>query len=196
MSIEKFKGSLISKGGLKSAIERLKEQKKVMDETSRLLFLLDVSGSMNEKMEDGRTCFSHLLEAIEPYKNTAKIFSFSTECWEGIPNRTYTSTFLGEAFQYVQSRNVIRPNTVFILVSDGLPNGIVNPIIAAKELKIPINIIFIGNDLAGKEFMEFLARETGGTYFNVQKNSAVSVANQLAEKIKEIKLLTAGAGNI
>ena len=128
-------------------------------------FLLDVSGSMSAKVGKERK-IDHLRNVMGGYP-AAKKFSFSDNVHDekNIPEPN-GSTDLAKAFRYLRNTG-LKPKRV-VLVSDGEPNEESSALNEAKELAIPIDIIFIGDKGSrGERFMEKLASASGGQHMVV-----------------------------
>lgn len=137
------------------------DKPEVLEQT---LFILDISGSMMDSI-DGRRKIDHLRDVMKKYPNAEKI-CFSHHVWisDEIPEPN-GSTDLAMAFRYVRDNNISKR---IVLISDGEPNDKTEALKEAKKLSHPVDIIFIGEeDSNGGEFMEKVAKETGGQHFIV-----------------------------
>lgn len=141
------------------------------DVRKRRLFLLDVSGSMNERIGEKRK-INHLCDVMANYQD-AKILCFSSgigkaPSMQSIPDPD-GSTNLGKAFKYINDNTVeIEKPERIVLVSDGEPDNERDALEQAKNLSLPIDIIFIGEkESKGNRFMHQLASATGGQEFQV-----------------------------
>jgi len=140
------------------------------DVRKKRLFLLDVSGSMDDKIGEKRK-INHLRDVMSTYPD-AKILCFSSNInkvsGKSIPDPN-GSTNLAKAFKYIND-NVIaseRPERV-VLISDGEPDDEYDALEWSKNLSLPIDIIFIGKkESKGYRFMQKLASTTGGQEFQV-----------------------------
>lgn len=139
------------------------------DVRKRRLFLLDVSGSMNERIGEKRK-INHLRDVMANYPD-AKILCFSSgigkaPSMQSIPDPD-GSTNLGKAFKYINDNIAEKPERI-VLVSDGEPDSEKDALEQAKNLSLPIDIIFIGEkESKGNRFMHQLASATGGQEFQV-----------------------------
>jgi Mg-chelatase subunit ChlD len=139
------------------------------DVRKKRLFLLDISGSMDDKIGEKRK-IDHLRDVMIKYPD-AKILCFSS----GISKVSDTqsipdpggSTNLGRALKYIDGSVVEKPERI-ILVSDGEPDDERDALEQAKNLSLPIDIIFIGEkESKGYRFMHQLSSATGGQEFQV-----------------------------
>lgn len=171
----------------KEPVQMIKEDKKPLDLTKKIslnfeklnlhkeevrqkrLFLLDVSGSMDDKVGEKRK-IDHLRDVMKQYLD-AKILSFSSNVKEvtdphSIPNPN-GGTDLAKALRYINTHIKEKPERL-VLVSDGQPDSESDALDQAKILSLPMDIIFIGeNDSKGYNFMHKLASATGGQEFQV-----------------------------
>jgi hypothetical protein len=133
------------------------------------VFVLDVSGSMGDRIY-GKEKIDSLRDIMEKYQD-AKMICFSTNVKSinkasDIPDPS-GSTDLAEALIYV-GRNISPEPKKIVLISDGQPDSKPKALLIAKELEIPIDIIFIGTSgTYSEKFMEELANATGGKHFVV-----------------------------
>lgn len=167
---------------LKEGIKSLKEEKQIMKQLEGIVLLLDTSGSMDDIIE-GKRKIDHLREVVSEYPNIKKV-SFSNRVIEDYMPEASGSTNMPLAFEYLKNMNM-KINKV-ILISDGLPQDMELSIIKAKELGVPVNIIYIGpgGDI-GEEFMQRLAKETGGKEVTIDTNLInIDLKNQLTKKLK------------
>lgn len=136
---------------------------------TKTIFLLDISGSMGDRI-DGKEKIDSLRDIMEKYQE-AKMICFSTNVKSinkasDIPDPS-GSTDLYEALLYI-GHNIRPEPKKIVLISDGEPDNKTRSIILAKQLKLPIDIIFIGKSGSeGERFMEELANTTGGKHFVV-----------------------------
>jgi hypothetical protein len=129
------------------------------------VFLLDVSGSMNEKVGKERK-IDHLRDVMSSYPNANK-FCFSDDVYnkQNIPEPN-GSTNLAKGFRYLQNTEFKAKRVV--LVSDGEPDNESSALNEANKLFVPVDIIYIGDKGSrGERFMERLASSTGGKHFIV-----------------------------
>ena len=135
------------------------------DVRTNTLFLLDVSGSMDEKVDRVKKIDS-LREVMRRYPDAKKIcFSTYVDEYVDIPEPS-GSTDLTQALKFIKSNYSTYKRIV--LVSDGEPNNRKHAKEAASELSLPIDIIFIGKKGdEGERFMEELALTTNGQHFVV-----------------------------
>lgn len=135
------------------------------------LFALDVSGSMDDKIGEKRK-INHLRDVMAKYPD-AKILCFSSNIKKASGTQSIPdpggSTNLAGAFKYINENMMkIEPPERIVLVSDGEPDDERGALERAKNLSLPIDIIFIGEkDSKGHKFMHQLATATGGQEFQV-----------------------------
>ena len=140
------------------------------DVRKKRLFLLDVSGSMNERIGEKKK-INHLRDVMANYQD-AKILCFSSNVHklsdtQSIPDPD-GSTNLGKAFKYIIADTEVEKPERVVLVSDGEPDNERDALEQAKNLALPIDIIFIGEkESKGNRFMHQLASATGGQEFQV-----------------------------
>lgn len=173
---DKFSLDLIK--GIKGDLKNIKKEKEIMKKMQRVLLLCDISGSMGEVVGD-KPKIQHLREAV--LKFSLRKFVFSNSCYEvsEIPG-TKSNTNLTDALKRVRVEN---PSKI-ILISDGLPDYPDTAIKVAKTLSFPIDIIYIGNDETGKEFMQMLAKVTGGTEVTLNPENYQMNDNNLSNAIR------------
>ncbi len=132
-----------------------------LDSNDKVL-LLDFSGSMGCHHENKRL-YKHLIDAVGRYENEYPMIAF--RCTSNMiasleMERPGGSTNLTGALQLALEEG--GPSTEYIVVGDGLPDYPEQSLVYAKNNKMKISTIFIGNHPRGLRFMERLATETGG----------------------------------
>ena len=175
------KGGLTLAGKMKKGLAEIREEKNIMKAAEGIILLLDVSGSMKEKVGERRK-IDHLREAIVNHASLRKV-SFSRSVVEGLPEHPeFGGTHLAHAFDYLLSS---RPKTV-ILISDGLPDSREDAFSAAEKLGCPINIVYIGpGEDEGEAFMKELAQRTRGKQVTADTCSAkADFGKQLTNKVQ------------
>ncbi len=142
--------------------------------------LLDVSGSMNEKVGTQRK-IDMLRSAVSDYKGVRQyVFSERVTETQYIPE-PHGSTELDTAFRYLAKANPQK----LLLISDGLPNDPIASIDAGKCLKISIDVLYIGeSEDLGEKFMKLLAEETGGKFMTINTMEINDFQKNLTEGIK------------
>ena len=151
------------------------EEVKVKKGLRKKIFLLDVSGSMDEQI-DRTTKLAHLKTIMKNYPAAKKV-CFSTDIYatvdkEGyancdIPHRAGGSTNLAGAINFLR-RLPKRPERV-ILISDGEPDDDRAALQEAIIFEVPFDIIYIGTKgCRGEHFMINLAKRTGGKEFTIE----------------------------
>lgn len=151
------------------------------------VFLLDVSGSMNERIGD-KSKIDCLKNIMTNYPDNRKV-SFSTTVQEGMIPQAEGKTNMSLGFKHLQSSI----NISIVLVSDGEPDSPGDALTEAVKLRVPVNVIYIGErGDKGDGFMRGLAKITGGTYNRVDPNKS-KFQERLFEKIKTtVALLESG----
>ena len=142
--------------------------------------LLDVSGSMIRSIGNQRK-IDMLRSAVSGYKGIKQyVFSDRVTETEYIPE-PYGSTELHTAFQYISKANPQK----LLLVSDGLPDDPKISIETGKALKIPIDVLYIGNSGdEGEQFMKQLAEVTGGKFMTIDTMEKDNFQKNLSDGIK------------
>lgn len=141
--------------------------------TLNAILLLDISGSMNEKMPDGKSKIEHLQKAVKEI-NAEDIawVAFSDDVYSGSNGQTIFKkndripdpqggTELHKGFIHLINNRNLGFEKV-ILISDGWPFTPEKAISQANNLRIPVDVIYIGTDEYGKSYMQKLADNTGG----------------------------------
>lgn len=178
--------------GLEQIIAKKDFQKKI--------FLLDVSGSMENYVDDNSK-LDHLRNIMKDYPEARKVcFSSDVYCnidRDGnldcdIPQFASGTTDLARAIRYL--RTMKRPERI-VLISDGEPDDQYSAMHEAVQFSVPIDIIFIGKKgSSGERFMINLAKNTNGKEFTIEDKSNVNFQKQLSVKIAG--LLTSGSEKI
>jgi len=135
---------------------QIKEQVKAQKET---IILADVSGSMGEDEK-----WSALLGALADFPSITKLF-FSSDVTDKQPPHPGGGTALHLGFEHLRQGG----HKKIILVSDGLPDDQERALVTAINLRLPVHIIFVGDNPAGRRFMETLAAATKGSAAVVEK---------------------------
>lgn len=124
------------------------------------LILIDMSGSMSEKLESGRRKVDVLREALSNMAYQSPIYQFANTCsylgsYQAIPEPE-GSTNLALAFSTIARRE---PKHV-LLISDGCPDSRVAALVEARLLQAKISTLYIGldTDKEAISFMEELAK--------------------------------------
>lgn len=172
---------------IRVGLKEMKLEKAEIVAKQGVVFLLDISGSMQERVE-GKRKIDHLRDVMQAYRDTRQV-CFSHHVWETnkIPE-PQSNTDMAQGFSYLQTL-APHPNLV-VLVSDGEPDNPSDAEAQALALHIPVNIIFIGmKGSYGEVFMLRLAQLTGGKVHTVQptapnfgKQLTVTVAGMLPFK--------------
>lgn len=137
------------------------------------ILLLDVSGSMTETLSDGKSKIDHLRTAVKSIdKDDIKWAAFADEVYrDGSGNTVFGrnddipepsgETALYKAFDHLNANRFLGFEKI-ILISDGLPQDEASAITSAKATGIPVDVIYLGNDTAGKDFMQKISEGTSG----------------------------------
>ncbi|MHB1681155.1 MAG: vWA domain-containing protein [bacterium] len=183
----------VSVSSLKNNISALKEAKKsIVDKKqnqrteSKILLLLDISGSMNDDCS-GNKKIDSLASIVKKMPLARKIY-FNNSVYDcginiNVPEAN-GGTDLALAFKFIKENN-INTGMKLILVSDGEPNIEIESIAEALKLNQHIYIIYIGEKYSsGEKFMKKLAEITGGSEttisektqnLNIQLNNAINL---------------------
>lgn len=142
--------------------------------------LLDVSGSMKEQVGTQRK-IDMLRNAVAIYQGVKQyVFSERVTETQYIPE-PHGSTELHLAFGYLVKANPQK----LLVVSDGLPNEPKLSIDAGKALKIPIDVLYIGEfGDPGEIFMKQLAEATGGKFMTIDTMEINDFQKNLTDGIK------------
>ncbi len=164
--------------GIQSLSDKIKTELVKMKAQQGAIFLLDVSGSMCEAV-DGMPKIAHLRKVMQEYPHSRKI-SFSGRVWEGLIPEPQSNTDMALGFRRLQT---IRPKPVsVVLVSDGLPDDPKSAIEEAIKLRVPVNIVYIGEKDKGEAFMQSLATATGGKTFTAETHKP-QFAKELSQAV-------------
>ena len=136
-----------------------------------VVVMLDISSSMLDRTNDGRTRFDKAVDALadiqKSFPGRVVLISFADDGkmeLTGTPSRPSGMTNMLSALKI--GKNFDGLGTKFYMISDGEPNcGPDDDIFdLAATFEDPINCIFIGedNDRSGIAFMKKLAALTGG----------------------------------
>jgi Mg-chelatase subunit ChlD len=84
---------------------------------------------------------------------------------------TQMARAIDEAVEVMLQQSNPSAHRFIILFSDGVPTNIEEAKAAARLSPVPINTIFLGNNVVGNELMSQIAADTDGTFFQVQDPS-------------------------
>lgn len=163
-----------------SGVESLKEFKGLRLETTsikKVLFLTDVSSSMDGEMADGRTKLAHLHDALKKLGVTEKqCISFGSKVYPyELSDMGMGSTVMNEAFTYVIEHQIQFDK--LCVISDGAPDSRHDTLREAKRLGREVNVLYIGEaGTDGERFMEELARVTKGKTVTTEATSELLMA--------------------
>lgn len=176
--------NLIKPSGI-SILQKLKGQKRA--------FLVDVSGSMENKAADGSriSIVNGLIESLQEELQTARLFKFSDYCVEvrpifggKIPALAIEGgTGMHKAFEKMHEENIKE----IVLLTDGQPDIPELALRAARGLKI--DIVYIGPQPA-PQFLKDLAATVDGKFMD---QNMLKEGSSLLLKEKIQKLLSAGS---
>ena len=189
-SLVKSSDASIAEGSLKDIAQRQDMSLAEAFAGARLIILLDVSGSMDEKdapSQDGFLITRHDAAEMQvrnlqsKYEGKVALFVFSDDvlfCPNGVPIRLNGLTAMNNALRYIKRADGIGIDIV--LISDGQPtDGIQETLKTASTFKQKIDCIYIGSDnerydnyygeVSGKEFLKQLAELTGGNYVKTEE---------------------------
>jgi len=177
-----------SKIEILSNIEKLRKVKEIRKAQENLVLLLDCSGSMREVVGEKRK-IDHLREAILHFP-TAKVYGFNSGFFpiETVPEPNGLTAMRGA---FINLASYLNTNTNLILISDGLPTDADEEevIQTAKTLPCPVNVLFIGTENDGENFMKRLASETGGKEITINPQELdINLNLALTEGIKRLAL--------
>lgn len=166
------------------------EEIKVKKDFQKKIFLLDVSGSMYEHIDD-KSKLEHLRSIMKDYPEARKMcFSSDVICnIDGlgyvncdIPRHADGTTNLTDAIKYL--RKLSRRPERIVLISDGEPDNKDTAMHEVVQFSVPIDIIFIGQKgSSGEMFMINLAKNTKGKEFTIDDKSNINFQKQLSGKI-------------
>lgn len=139
-----------------------------------VLVLIDQSGSMSARdAHGGQSRFdaadAELTRLQRENAGKVAVISFSNRvefCPGGMPNREGGSTNMAAALDFAHVADGV---CQIVLISDGEPDEEGKTLAAARRFTSPIHTIYIGpadgGAWGGREFLERLARATGGRAF-------------------------------
>lgn len=155
---------------MREGLLQIKQEKQIIRQQEGIIFLLDLSGSMSEAVEDGKPKIAHLEKVMRDYPSVRKVgFSDSVFQWQP-GQRPAGNTDMAAGFRHLQT--LLPKPAVVVLISDGEPNNPDDAVQEALKLHIPVNIIFMGDKGSqGEAFMMRLATLTGGKEFTAQSNT-------------------------
>jgi Mg-chelatase subunit ChlD len=173
--------SLRVKGSLTDLVRARKE--------SNIMLLLDCSGSMGARMQNGKTRMQGLREAVRDIQAEKEMpmaqfgYGFEPSLITSIPDASGgTPLHLGIDFCRNQKSGRV------IVISDGYPDNPNFALEAAQRFGGRIDVVFIGEPgEAGEAFLKRLAESTGGESFTGDLKDPKQLAGQV------IALLTDGS---
>lgn len=165
--LERVQNTLSLSQKMRDGLAQIREEKHIIKQQEGIIFLLDVSGSMSDYVDD-KPKIAHLREVMQDYQANRKV-SFSGRIYESQIPEPQSNTNMALGFQHLQT--IIPKPISVVLISDGEPDNPENAIVEAIKLHTPINIVFIGDKGSrGEQFMIHLASLTGGKQFTAQTN--------------------------
>jgi hypothetical protein len=178
--VRKPQDSLTLTEKIKRGLTEMKVEKQAIKRRERIIFLLDVSGSMDWDV-NGRRKIDHLRSVLQEYRENRKI-CFNSSIIEGEIPEPYGGTDMASAFRYLRSREYKVEQLV--LVSDGDPDDPQDAIAQALQLHIPVNIVYIGQrGSTGEKFMQKLSAVTHGNVFTAETDAPAKFNEQLTQGI-------------
>ena len=139
-----------------------------------MVVMFDVSYSMEEldARYQGRTVsrydagVAQLKELQAKHPGQIAIIAFGDEatvCPGGVPPEPNGWTMLYLALE--KAREADTGAMKFVIISDGLPQQGDLAKREAEQFSVPIDVIYVGRDERGEEFMKDFAQGTGGTFY-------------------------------
>lgn len=147
--------------------------------------LLDISGSMGEDVEPGRTKYEAACDLVKNIPHAVTIFAFShnvTECTKNTIPRVQGNTSLSPALKLMHSRGLKEA----IVLTDGEINEYDQEESLRQVKGITLKVYYIGAGVK-PPFLEKLANASGGFC----SKEDLSETKQLTDKV--VKLLGAGS---
>lgn len=151
-------------------------------EAANLVMLLDCSGSMNEAFAETNRYYA-MMQALPLLPQGRKVY-FNNE----VSERVLTATGGTDLTAAIQHIFYAKENRV-LLISDGEPNDATSALAIAKSTGKQFDVLFIGSEAAGKQFMETLAAETGGKVITVNPQSGTNGGTKLLADAAKLLLL-------
>lgn len=163
---------------VKSNLSRTLEVKSLDDlvrakTTDKVLLLIDVSGSMEYMMRNGKQRISGLRDSVKEIQSSHKteMIAFGLDVVKGngkevgfvtiVPD-PHGGTPLHEAIDLARTHQAGRA----VVISDGVPDSRPRAMESARSFGGRIDVVFVGNPgEPGEEFLRELAEATGGTSF-------------------------------
>lgn len=125
--------------------------------------LFDKSGSMSMEDCPGHESRISVVNKILKKMQNFPVYAFSDD----IVKTEYSDLKAFGSTDLIMALEICKHFPKVILVSDGCPDDSTKAMVKAITLKIPFDTILIGNDIAGKEFMQELSQRTGGKFSTV-----------------------------
>jgi uncharacterized protein with von Willebrand factor type A (vWA) domain len=151
-----------------------------------VIVIVDTSGSMNSHdSRGGKSRYEVACQELADLQNSLPgkiaVLAFSSEiifCPAGIPQYFGGGTDLEKALKFAKQADVTGMR--FIVISDGEPNSERDAMNVAKTFKNKISTIYVGPEEypAGREFLERLAKASGGLSVTAEK------AQELAANVR------------
>ena len=162
-----------------------------------MVVMFDISYSMDERDATlhGRTVsryeagVAQLKELQAKHPGQIAIIAFGDEatvCPGGVPPEPNGWTMLYLALE--KAREADTGAMKFVIISDGLPQQGDLAKREAEQFSVPIDVIYVGRDERGEEFMRDFAHGTGGTFYTDTSTMLLTATIS--------KLLTDSAGSI
>jgi hypothetical protein len=201
--VDRVKSALKNNGGGKEALAALRSPESISQPAhtsasaivrttpsnpgARQCLLLDVSGSMSEECEPGRSKWQ-ALRALLPQFALAQMFAFSDDvrpCGPASLPPPSSGTNMAGAFIYLKSHRIGHA----VLITDGLPNDEEAALREARGLRL--DIFYVG-PAPRPAFLDRLAAATGGSAQTASLKT--SSQPQLAKAVRAMLALPAAGG--
>lgn len=162
---------------VRSKLERTLQVKSLTDlvrvrASEEVFLLLDISGSMQTTMRNGKQRLEGLREVVSEIGSgrATRMIAFGGSdgnggayIVSGVPARAAGGTPLTQAIDLARTQNAGRA----IVISDGQPDNASSAMEAAKRFGGKIDVVFVGDPGDyGESFLAGLAKVTGGTEFH------------------------------
>jgi Mg-chelatase subunit ChlD len=143
-----------------------------------VLLLVDMSSSMGtddapggiERYEAAERDVIRLQETHQGKVAVVVFANYPLFCPSGKPERLGGGTQLANALEFIKP--IDDTGVKIVLISDGEPFDPEKCLKVARTFRTKIDVVFVGNTedkFGGKQFLEKLARATGGEYFDTGK---------------------------
>lgn len=162
-------------------------------EVEKPVIAIAVDNSESMRMDSLHNSTAEIVKAVnelteELQKNyDVKLYSFGSETRAGSDlNFSEKSTDISGAMDYIQSLYAGRNLGSVILVSDGIYNSGSNPVYKASELKVPVNILAVGDTTVHRDL----------SLAGISYNKTVNIGNNFPLEIRVAAKQSAGASSV